>query len=94
MLFCLDPDHVRAKDNQIYYESLIKNQTLTEEHREGDLDLSDNCSSTVDNLEQSSVQNNGSSNKNYQVKNQRPGGQAGVYEVYEKLCRQKDAQVT
>ncbi len=94
MLFSLDPDHVRAKNNQIYYKSLIENQTLAEQHREGDSDLSDNSSSTVDNLKQSSVQNSESSNKNYQVKNQRPSDNSELDKAYEKLCRQKHAQVT
>jgi hypothetical protein len=88
-LFVLDPDHIRAKNNKIYYENIITNQTLNNQQREENSDGSDETSA---NLNRSSFrQQNGT--KNYQVNNKRPNDYWEEFQIYERLCRQEDTQV-
>ncbi len=84
MGFFLAPDHVRANNNKIYYETIIKNRTLTKQ-RKGDMGINDSLSlkliSTID------------KEKKYQINNQRPDEYLEEHEFYEKLCRQNGTQV-
>jgi hypothetical protein len=80
----LDPNHVRANNNKIYYETVIKNQTLAKKQK-GDSGISDSESlkmiSTID------------KDKKYQIINQRPDDYLEEREIYEELCRQNGTQV-
>ncbi len=84
----LDPDHIGAKNNKIRYEYLIQHQTLAHEQQADALDLSNK-----NNLKRSSIHNGLSENINFVVKNPRPGDNLEAREIFEKLCRQKHAQV-
>ncbi len=88
MLFFLDPDHIRAKNNKIHYEYLIQNQTVAHEQQTGASDLSNKK-----NLKRSSIHNGLSENINFVVKNPRSGNNLEALERFEKLCRQKHTQV-
>ncbi len=83
-LIFVAPDHVRANNNKIYYETVIKNRTLTKQ-RKGDMGLND-----FSNLKLVSVMNK---DRKYQIKNQRPDDYLEEREIYEKLCRQNGTQV-
>ncbi len=76
----LDPDRIGAKNNKIHYEYLIQQTDA--------LDLSNK-----NNLKRSSIHNGLSENINFVVKNPRPGNNLEAREIFEKLCRQKHAQV-
>ncbi len=84
-MICLDPNHVGTKKNKIYYETIIKNQKLTEQRRKRDKGISDSenqkMTSTID------------KDKKYQIKNQRPDTNLANREIYEELCRQNGTQV-
>ncbi len=82
MIF-LAPHHVRAKNNKIYYENIIKNKTLLEQKQKiGDIDTKDEVNLI------SKILND----KNYQINNHRPDSLEERL-VYEKLCRQNETQV-
>ncbi|CAF4031981.1 unnamed protein product [Rotaria sp. Silwood2] len=93
-ILAIDPDHVKAKNNKIYYESLIQNQSLVHDSQTDDLVLSNMSDSTVNNVERSLIQNDSNESMNFQVKNQRPGNNLESLETYEKLCRQKHAELS
>jgi hypothetical protein len=76
----LDPDHIGAKNNKIHYEYLIQQTDA--------LDLSN-----TNNLKRSSIHHGLSENINFVVKNPRQGNNLEALEIFEKLCRQKHAQV-
>ncbi len=79
MLLFLDSNHVQAKANKNYYESLIKNQKLTEHQRKDHFDASE--------------ENDSSNTKNFRVEKQRQDNQSIASDVYNALCRRKHAQV-
>ncbi|CAF0724352.1 unnamed protein product [Didymodactylos carnosus] len=78
------PDHLRAKNNKIYYEAIIKNRTLTKQQRKGDLGHDDNdLGAKITHIEIKR-----STNDNFEVKNIRPSDYLEEREIYERLCRQ------
>jgi len=84
-LISVDPHHDRANNNKIYYETIIKNRTLTKQ-RKDDMDINDssnlNLISTID------------KEKKYQINNQRPNRDSFEEgEFYQKLCRQNGTEV-
>ncbi|CAF3459361.1 unnamed protein product [Rotaria socialis] len=84
----LDPENVEAKKNKIHYESLIKKRTLVVEEQQND--------STVNSLKEHEIQYVSMNNKNFQVKNQRPGTYLELKsrQPFEQLCRQQHAQLS
>jgi hypothetical protein len=83
--FVLAPDHVRASNNKVYYESQIKNETLKKQQRKGDLGTNDSKDmKLIPTIKK---------NKNYQINNERPNDYFDEREVYERLCRQNGTQV-
>jgi hypothetical protein len=80
----LAPDHDRANNNKIYYENIIKNQTLTKQ-RNGDIVINDSLNQklilTID------------KEKIYQINNQRSDDDFENREFYQKLCRQNGTEV-
>ncbi|CAF2071586.1 unnamed protein product, partial [Rotaria magnacalcarata] len=73
-ILSIDPGHVEAKKNKIYYESIINNRTLmAEEQEKVDFNTTDDTDSIGNSLKQSSIQYVSMNNKKFQVKNQRPG---------------------
>ncbi len=83
-MLSVDPHHDRANNNKIYYETIIKNRTLTKQ-RKGDMGINDSLSlkliSTID------------KEKKYQINNQRPKEDSEKRKSYENLCRQNGTEV-
>jgi hypothetical protein len=79
LLLFLDSNHVQAKANKIYYESLIKNQKLTKGQRKDHFDASE--------------ENNPSNTKNFRVKKQRQDNNMTAGEIYKALCRRNHSEV-
>ncbi len=76
------PEHFRAKNNKIYYETVIKNQTLNKQQHKGDIDS--------ENLKRIST---AEKEKNYKINNNRTDEYLEEQEIYEKLCRQNGTKV-
>ncbi|CAM4974843.1 unnamed protein product [Rotaria socialis] len=96
-ILSIDPGHVEAKKNKIYYESLINNRTLmAEEQEKVDFKTTDDTDSIGNSLKQSSIQYVSMNNKNFQVKNQRPGTNLELKsrQAFEEICRQQHAQLS
>lgn len=74
----LAPNHIRANNNKVYYETLLKNRTSTKHPRKGETGI---------------LLSNNEPNEIYQIKNQRPDEYLEEQEVYEKLCRQNGTEV-
>lgn len=77
-MIILAPNHIRANNNKVYYEGLLKNRTLTKHQRKGDAGI---------------LLSNNEPNEKYQIKNQRPDDYLEEREIYEKLCRQNQTEV-
>ncbi|CAF2043981.1 unnamed protein product [Rotaria magnacalcarata] len=96
-ILSIDPGHVEAKNKKIYYESLINNRTLmAEEQEKVDFNRTDDTDSIGNSLKQSSIQYVSMNNKNFQVKNQRPGTDLELRsrQAFEEICRQQHAQLS
>ncbi|CAF0845543.1 unnamed protein product [Adineta ricciae] len=85
-LLKISPNHIRANNNKIYYETIIKNRTLSKQQRKGD-------TNTNEALNPSLLSAN-SPNKNYKVKNERPDDLLEEHELYEELCRQNQTRLS
>ncbi|CAF1051482.1 unnamed protein product [Adineta steineri] len=85
-MLTIAPDHVRANNNKVYYESVIKNRTLTKQQRIGDMNTNDK-----QNLK---LLPTVSQTKNYKINNARPDDYMEEREMYEKLCRQNGTQLS
>ncbi|CAF4241633.1 unnamed protein product [Rotaria sp. Silwood2] len=84
-MLTIAPDHARANNNKVYYESIIKNRTLTKQKRKDDINMND-----LTNLKLKSIISN---DKNYTINNERSDDDLEEQELYEKLCRQNGAQL-
>ncbi|CAM4770430.1 unnamed protein product [Rotaria magnacalcarata] len=96
-ILSIDPGHVEAKKNKIHYESLINKHTLmAEEQEKVDFKTTDDTDSIGNSLKQSSIQYVSMNNKNFQVKNQRPGTNLELKsrQALEEICRQQHAQLS
>ncbi|CAF3671057.1 unnamed protein product [Rotaria sp. Silwood1] len=80
------PDHARANNNKIYYETIIRNRTLTKQKRKDDMNMNDST-----NLKLISTISN---DQNYTINNERLDDDLEEQELYEKLCRQNGAQLS
>ncbi|UJR10274.1 hypothetical protein I4U23_014481 [Adineta vaga] len=80
------PSHVRANNNKVYYETVIKNRTLTKQQRKGDMDTNETPNQKLLPMNPT--------DKNYKVKNERPDDFLEEREVYEQLCRQNGTQLS
>ncbi|CAF0977447.1 unnamed protein product [Adineta ricciae] len=85
-LLKISPNHIRANNNKIYYETIIKNRTLSKQQRKGDTNANEA-------LNPSLLPAN-SANKNYKVKNERPDDLLEEHELYEELCRQNQTRLS
>ncbi|CAF0962953.1 unnamed protein product [Adineta steineri] len=85
-MLTIAPDHVRANNNKVYYESVIKNRTLTKQQRKGDMNTNDK-----QNLK---LLPTVSQTKSYKINNARPDDYMEEREMYEKLCRQNGTQLS
>ncbi|CAF1557002.1 unnamed protein product, partial [Adineta steineri] len=85
-MLTIAPDHVRANNNKVYYESVIKNRTLTKQQRKGDVNTNDK-----QNLK---LLPTVSQTKSYKINNARPDDYMEEREMYEKLCRQNGTQLS
>ncbi|CAF4756549.1 unnamed protein product [Rotaria socialis] len=79
-MLAIDPNHVQAKANKVYYASLIKSQTLSKDQREDYLASSEKVGS------------NGK--KNFRVRKQRQKNYLELNEVCKALCRQNRAKLS
>ncbi|CAF3715350.1 unnamed protein product [Rotaria sp. Silwood1] len=80
------PDHARANNNKVYYETIIRNRTLTKQKRKDDMNMNDST-----NLKLISTISN---DQNYTINNERLDDDLEEQELYEKLCRQNGAQLS
>ncbi|CAF1269041.1 unnamed protein product [Rotaria magnacalcarata] len=79
-MLAIDPNHVPAKANKVYYESLINGQTLSKDQKKDSLASSEKIGS--------------SSKKNFRVRKQRQNNYLELSEVYKALCRQNRAKLS
>ncbi|CAF1303861.1 unnamed protein product [Rotaria magnacalcarata] len=93
----LDPEYVEAKKNKIHYESLIKERTLVvKEQHNVDFNTMNHNDSIEDLLKEPAIQHVSMNNKNFQVKNQRPGTYLELKsrQIFEKICRQQHSKLS
>ncbi|CAM2726570.1 unnamed protein product [Rotaria socialis] len=88
---------LKRKKSKIHYESLINKRTLIAEEQEiVDFKTTDDTDFIGNSLKQSSIQYVSMNNKNFQVKNQRPGTNLELKsrQAFEEICRQQHAQLS
>jgi hypothetical protein len=78
-IVCLAPEHVRANNNKLFYETVIQNRTTTEQRTHHSLTVD----SYLSNVNRSS----------YIIHNERTYSDIDNHEQYEELCRQNRSQV-
>ena len=83
LLFLAAPDHVRAINNKIYYEDLLRNRTIALEQEK--IDLSSGVIKLLPNAKKTDA---------IKIKNPRPSDYLEEREVYEQLCRQNGSKVS
>ncbi|CAF3520069.1 unnamed protein product [Rotaria socialis] len=84
-ILTMAPDHFRAQNNKVYYETIIKNRTLTKKQRRDDIDKSN---STNLKLIQTA-----SNDESYKINNKRSDDYFDEQESYEHLCRQNGTRL-
>ncbi|CAF3839777.1 unnamed protein product [Rotaria magnacalcarata] len=96
-ILSIDPEYVEAKKNKIHYESLIKERTLVvKEQHNVDFNTMNHNDSIEDLLKEPAIQHVSMNNKNFQVKNQRPGTYLELKsrQIFEKICRQQHSKLS
>ena len=82
------PNHMRARNNKIYYEKIIRNRTLTEEQQQ----QRHSDSKFRETIDRTSVPMR-RKEKTYRISNERPDDLFEEREIYEQLCRQNGSVV-
>ena len=84
-MYFVVPDHVQAKTNTIYYESIIINRTLTEQQQKNN--------SNINNSIDFKLIPTTKKDKNYIIRNERSENYIGEHKLYEELCQQNGSLV-